>query len=429
MTHSLAKPENGGRPRLLYVVHHGYPLSSDGYSVRTQCVARGLMDNGWDVLVATQPGTQESLHAPSPLPPGVFSHDHDGVPYEHTLEPRLEGVPYGALHDCLSAIHQEKIRQFKPHAILAASNWQVAQPAMDAARREGVPFYYEVRGFWELSQLSRDPDYRKSAEFSCHVTEETRVCVAAEAVFTLNEAMRKELLRRGVQEQKIGIVPNGIGHTKKNSHKCIPRENLGLKSKYIVGYIGSFNGYEGLEDLVQAAANLYARGLDISLLLVGGAQLAGVVPNRNLLPEDPHALALCNLAESLRFEDRLVLTGRVSAEQAWEYYSCMDLVVIPRRPSEVTELVPPIKPLEALAAGKQVLMSDVSPLKEIASMHSSFRCFQKGNMESLTREIEKILLENRDTTIGVRNLSRLSWNHILLPMMEKIHTTMSLKCE
>jgi hypothetical protein len=107
----------------------------------------------------------------------------------------------------------------------------------------------------------------------------------------------------------------------------------------------------------------------------------------------------------------------------------MDLVVIPRRPSEVTELVPPIKPLEALAAGKQVLMSDVSPLKEIASMHSSFRCFQKGNMESLTREIEKILLENRDTTIGVRDLSGLSWNNILLPMMEKIHTTMSLKCE
>lgn len=423
MIHNLAKPENGEIPRLLYIVHHGYPWSSDGYAVRTQGVARGLMDNGWDVLVAIQPNANDPRNPASPLKPGLFSYDHEGVPYEHTLEPKLQGLSHTESHDCLSAIYQEKIRKFKPRAVMAASNWQVAQPAMDAARREGLPFFYEVRGFWELSQLSRDPDYAKSSEFACNVAEDMRACLQADAVFTLGETMRSELVRRGVPRKKIALVPNGVFvRQAQRPGQAVTKAELGICSELVLGYVGSFNGYEGLDDLLRAAAELHRKGLDLSLLLVGGSEIAGTVASGGEAI-CPLAHALRSLAEELGFSDRLFMPGRVSAERTAGFYDLINLVVIPRKSTEVTEIVPPLKPLEALAAGKRVLMSNVAPLKELAAKEAGLHCFEKGNLESLGQQIEKLLTSKRleSKKCGIAPLSRSSWSELVRPILSVRH--------
>ena len=115
----------------------------------------------------------------------------EGVLYWHPSMRGFQGLSYADRHDAFSAMLQSKIRRFQPMAVLAASNWQVALPAMDAARREGLPFYYEVRGFWEITQLSREPNYRASPEFSVHVEQETRVCLSAAGVFTLGRRCKR----------------------------------------------------------------------------------------------------------------------------------------------------------------------------------------------------------------------------------------------
>ncbi|MFP3361273.1 glycosyltransferase, partial [Planococcus sp. SIMBA_143] len=53
----------------------------------------------------------------------------------------------------------------KPEFILAASNYLSALPALIAARRLGVPFVYEMRGFWEVSAASVRPGWEQSDQY------------------------------------------------------------------------------------------------------------------------------------------------------------------------------------------------------------------------------------------------------------------------
>jgi glycosyltransferase involved in cell wall biosynthesis len=202
--------------------------------------------------------------------------------------------------------------------------------------------------------------------------------------------------------------------------KTITKAELGIFSEHVVGYVGSFNSYEGLEDLVRAAAGLRRKGLDLALLLVGGSGVSGMVPSAEGAP-CPVANSLRRLAEELGVSDRLVMPGRVRAEDAPAYYAAMDLIVIPRKSMEVTEIVPPLKPLEALAAGKTVLLSDVAPLKELATKEPRFHCFEKGNLESLIRKMEHLL------TAGIPGsntksplLHRWDWSKVVEPMVQRI---------
>ena len=301
--------------RLLYVVHHGYPDSSDGYAVRTHGVARGLMAHGVEVLVGTEPGDPAGgdLSPPSEDTEACV----DGVLYWHPAMRGFHEVSYAERHDAFSTILQKKIRQFQPTAVMAASNWQLALPVMDAARVEGVPFYYEVRGFWEITRLSRDGSYRKSQDFSLHVKQETRVCLSAAGVFTIGEAMRAELVRRGVPKKKISLVPNGIfAWRPRRSISAITKAGLGISSRYVAGYMGSFNSDEGLEDLVSAAAGLRKNGLDLSLLLVGGSGVAGIVSGAGAVESCAAAQSLQTLAKELDFAEHLILPGRVPADHA-----------------------------------------------------------------------------------------------------------------
>ena len=79
---------------------------------------------------------------------------------------------------------------FRPSAVVAASNWENALPALRAAQQVGLPFFYEVRGFWELSELSRDDAYLKSPGYRMAMQRELEVALGAQRVFTLNTLMQ-----------------------------------------------------------------------------------------------------------------------------------------------------------------------------------------------------------------------------------------------
>jgi hypothetical protein len=84
---------------------------------------------------------------------------------------------------------------------------------------------------------------------------ENRVVAAADAVITICHGLRDDLLARGVRGGKVGVVPNGVDLTLFGDPP--PRDEalarkLGLAEGPVIGFIGSFYDYEGLDDLIDA---------------------------------------------------------------------------------------------------------------------------------------------------------------------------------
>jgi glycosyltransferase involved in cell wall biosynthesis len=401
--------------RLFYAVNHSVPFSSNGYAVRTHGVASGLVRTGLDVIAATRPGVPWSIGGFDD-PGYALSHHIDGVRYVHTRTPNERGLALPSYLAQAAEAMVQLLKVFKPSAVMAASNWRNALSAALAARELGLPFFYEVRGFWEISQASRDPTWATSAAFEQEVAREAAVARAADRIFTINRFMRDELVSRGVARERIDLVPNGFpGWVERPRAATLSRADMGMTSRYVVGYIGSFNGYEGLEDLIEAAAMARRRGVDVSVLLVGSSESTGVgtgVSSACFASESYRALA-----QRLGMADFLFLPGRVSPDLAADYYALLDLVVIPRRPFAVCEIVSPMKPLEAAAQGKRVLMSDVAPLADLSTLCSNFSYFEKGNVASLAAKLVQLLAEPNATVAKCQALDALSWKNNVKPIV------------
>jgi glycosyltransferase involved in cell wall biosynthesis len=386
--------------RLAYVVSHSYPYSSNGYAVRTHGVASGLVHHGCNVVVINRPGRPWDLPGFSQSVDFRAHIELDGVRYLFLPSPSRHGVTFDGWREAAAKTLETSLRVFKPSVVMAASNWENALPALDAAERLGLPFWYEVRGFWELSRLSRQPEWEGTDEFSNHIAQETEMALRASRVFTLNRQMCSELVRRGVPAGKITIVPNavtGVPSLPQTDDKA--RAALKIKTRYVVGYVGSFTAYEGLDDLLRACALVRGQGVDLTLLMVGSSKPTASSASGTACPITD---ALNQLARELDFEHYLVMPGRVSPDELPQLYAAIDLVVIPRKALAVTEVVSPIKPLEAAAFGKALLVSDVAPLMEFAREFGAIT-FSKTNSEDLINRLSELLREpERLRELGMR---------------------------
>lgn len=407
--------------RIAYIVSHSYPYSSNGYAVRTHGVASALVQHGHLVVAINRPGR------PWDLPGFVddqfpLQHDIDGVRYLHLPEPSVKGKPLeNYLFEAAEAL-KTFLRIYKPAVVMAASNWENALPAAIAARELGLPFFYEVRGFWEITKASREPGWENTAEFRAYVEKETAVVRAADRVFTLNHFMRDELVRRGVDQGKIELVPNAFGLLPDLSRPPrLTRGEIGCASRYLVGYIGSFSEYEGLEGLVLGCARLRAQGVDLSLLMVGSSNPVGVSGG---IDRCPASQRLKSVANEIGFSEHLHLAGRVEPDALADYYSLTDLIVIPRKSLPVCRLVTPVKPLEAAAYGKAIVVSDVAPLREIIEESKAGLTFEADNVEDMAARMGVLLRDddgrNRLAKAGRDWVRERSWRQVTLPVVQAV---------
>lgn len=404
--------------RLFYALSHSYPFSSNGYAVRSHGVAAGLVQAGCSVIAASRPGLPWDQ---SGFAIGDFANNHviDGVHYVHTYAPSERKQPSNVYLQQSVPVLLEAMRVFKPSVVMAASNWRNALPAAVAARQLGLPFFYEVRGFWELSRAAREPGWEKSIDFAREVTHETAIAQAAQQVFTLNRFMRNELIRRGVARERIHIVPNGFTGWEVPTTVSISKASLRLHDQYLLGYIGSFNVYEGLEILIEALALLRQQGVNVALLLVGSSQPRGLGTG---IGSCEKIQAYSALAQKLDVAEFVRLPGRIKPEQVAAYYELLDVVVIPRRSLPVCELVSPMKPLEAAAYGKRVLMSNVAPLADLADLYPGFSYFAKDDMQDLARQLRKLLLSPDNAPLShYTALEELTWERNVIPIVEQMY--------
>ncbi len=415
--------------RVSYILHNSLPYSSGGYAIRSHGIATGLSSEGFNVKAITRLGYPINLKGSELREEDVPRVDIiDGVRYSRLFEARtpfLAGFGYTfRMADELERI----LRKQKPSIVIAASAYPSSLPALIAARRIGVPFIYEVRGFWEITKLSRDSSYKETNSYRRDVMFETEVAKEADLVFTLTEAMREELAARGIPKNKIELLPNACDPLLFSP--LIRDEKLAAKLNIpsnvpVIGYIGTFVDYEGLEDLVEACVLLKSRGVAFRLLLIGNENVS--VNEGGLITAE-----IIRIAQKQNLKEWLIMPGRVPHDEVRSYYSLIDIVPIPRKPWLVCEMVSPIKPLEALAMEKAVVVSSVGALAEMIEDGKTGLVFEKGNINSLADTLERLISDSDlRTKLGAAGrqwvLAERTWQIVTFRMKEKILEVISGK--
>lgn len=378
--------------RILNPLAFSLPWSSVGYATRSHGIARAIKSAGWDILPYTRPGF-----------PADSKPEYMDLTFPES--DTVDDLVYGRVFDFnrkqfnevqylyKSADAWEKIiRERSPALVHAASNYAVAFPALVAARRSGIPFIYEMRGFWEITRSSRDPDFIHTQKYRQMTYFERLTARLADHVITITTPMKNELISQGIAPDKISIAYNGV-----ETEKFIPlpkdRElaaRLGIPpDTTVIGYVGSIVDYEGLDDLLKACAALATEGLDFRLLVTG----------------DGHVLeSLKAMAENNGLGEKVIFTGRVPFEEVDNYYSLIDITPFPRKPWRICELVSPLKPMEAMAMEKAVIVSGTAALKEMATPETAL-VFEAGDNVDLARKL-KILLKDTELRIKLGKAAR-----------------------
>jgi glycosyltransferase involved in cell wall biosynthesis len=333
--------------RVLHIVTDALPTTNAGYTVRTQEICLAQRSAGLDPHAVTRigfPVTSGKLDARSLV-------SVDGVPY-HRLLPWVLPRSADAMASRHLALASRLVSSLRPSALHAHSNYVNGMVGLALRERYGLPLVYEVRGFWEDTWLSRHPgleDTLRASEVYRATRElETLVMTSADLVVTLGAAMKAEIVSRGVPPEKVLLAPNGVSSAFLSPLPpgAALRASLGLDpSDFVVGTVTSLFGYEGIGTLLSAAALL-----GVKVLIVG---------------DGPERAALERQAASLGVD--AIFTGRVPPGRVRDYHAVLDAFVVPRTPDRVCQLVTPLKPVEAMASGLPVVLSDVAALAEIVT--------------------------------------------------------------
>jgi glycogen synthase len=341
--------------RILHVLDHSLPMHS-GYTFRTRAILKAQQALGLEVRGITglrhtdQP--QDAAENPG-FEPGF--EEVDGLRFHRTpgdagaLPGLREWREVGLLAGAIGRLAES----WRPDIIHAHSPALCGQAALRAARRLGVPLVYEIRAFWEDAAVGNGHGREGSARYRLTRQLENNVVAAADAVVTICEGLRGDLIARGTPPGKLSIMMNGVDLALFGNpppRDAALADSLGIGNGPVIGFIGSFYDYEGLDDLIAAMPLLLLHQPDARLLLVGGGPMAGVLAAQAAASPAAHAIHL---------------TGRVPHAEVERYYSLCDIMAYPRKASRLTELVTPLKPLEAMAEGKLVAASSVGGHREL----------------------------------------------------------------
>ena len=155
-------------------------------------------------------------------------------------------------------------------------------------------------------------------------------------------------------------------------------DTLGLAGKVVFGFVGSFYKYEGLDLLITGAQKLTEKVKGCIIVLVGGGQ------------EEDH---LAQLVERRNLSKSVLLLGRVPHQAVRDYYNLIDVLVYPRLSSRITELVTPLKPLEAMALGKIVVASDVGGHRELIRDGETGFLFRADDVNDMVDVLARVVAE------------------------------------
>lgn len=368
--------------RILHVLDHSLPVS-DGYSFRSQAILREQRRLGWHTVQVTGPkhgGGQQGVEQVA------------GVEYTRTLPSSPKQLQnavveqWAVVRDLRRRI-RELVARDRPQVIHAHSPCLNALSALGL----GVPLVYELRSSWEDAAVSNGTTSEGSLRYRVSRALESHVLRKADAITTICEGLRADIRARGVADERVTVVPNAVDpselHGSTAEERVAVRARYGLGDKSVLGFIGSFFAWEGLSLLLEALPAMLARRPGVRVLLVGGGN---------------EEQALRAQAARLGIEEAVVFAGRVPHGRVAALYAAIDVLVYPRQHLRLTDMVTPLKPLEAMALGKLLVASDVGGHRELIQDGETGLLFEAGRADALAGAVLR-LLEDRDLQVRCRS--------------------------
>lgn len=367
--------------RTLSVLAQSLPHRSGGYATRSHGVLLGLRNRGWNATGLTRLGFPYDRWGRGNTSEVPQLDVVDGVSYERLLEPGHRTYSNTPLSDYIERFARriERVAKREKAALIHASSFQNNGLAgLRAAKRLGVPFVYEMRGLEDLMKTSANPDFSETSDYRYMVALENHIVANADLTFVITEALRQEMIARGGPPDRIRVLPNGVLNA--DAEPLPPdlqlKAQLGLGGRTVIGYAGSLVHYEGIDLLLQAVDELRRERDDFAVVIVGDGN---------------YFATLKEIADDLDLNDVVTFTGRVPFEEVNRYLSIFDIMPFPRLPVPACELISPIKPFEAMAMARAMLVSDVAALTEIVQPGVTGLVFRKGDAGSLREQLRRYL--------------------------------------
>jgi PEP-CTERM/exosortase A-associated glycosyltransferase len=360
--------------KILHVFDHSAPLHS-GYAFRSLAILREQRARGWDTAQMTTPRHGASAQAEEVAEGFTFFRTHPPKgPFARAPISR-ELLEMRATEQRLGAV----IEATGPDILHAHSPVLNALPALRAGYRFGLPVVYEVRALWEDAAVSHGATGRGGLRYAVTRAAESYALRRADAITTICEGLRADIVGRGLPAERVTVIPNAVDPAAFAVGAARDQDlvrRLGFERATVLGFIGSFYGYEGLEFLVRALPAVLARRPDVRLLLLGGG------------PEDDR---LRQVVAETGLETKVRIPGRVPHAEVGAYYGLVDVFVYPRLRMRLTETVTPLKPLEAMASGKIVLASDVGGHRELVENGVTGVLFRADDAADLVAKVDDLL--------------------------------------
>ena len=374
--------------RVLHILDHSLPLHS-GYAFRTASILREQRALGYATLAMTTPRQGECDQLVEEADGFVFHR----TPFRPNALSKTPGAIYAQEMAATTRALGKLVDAFRPDVLHAHSPGLNALPALAVGHRKDIPVVYELRALWEDAAVDHGTTQEGSARYKASRALETFALRRADHVTTICEGLRNDIASRGVADDRITVIPNAVDvdafHLDSKPDPAL-RTALGLDGCTVIGFAGSFFAYEGLDLLVDAFARLAPQRPNLRLLLVGGGR---------------EEAALRAQAEAAGIASRIVFTGRVDHGDVSRYYDLIDVLAYPRHRMRLTELVTPLKPLEAMAQGRMFVASDVGGHRELVRDGVTGFLFPAGDAAALAAVLARVL-DARDEWPRVRAAAR-----------------------
>jgi len=366
---------------VLHFVTNSLPYTQAGYTVRTQSILTAQLNAGMNAAAVTRYGY--------PINIGKFftgtktdirtEGSEKTVTYHHLIPQGLATnyeLENAAKYAC------KLVQKLRPEVIHAATDFVNGEIASAVAKATDLPFAYEVRGFLEQSWLAKDKlNSTDSPFYQDFLSRENAVMQQANAITTLSETMKNEIIKRGISSEKIYLTPNAVSDNllQINKSPSQARLEIGLSELPTFGIISTLYPFENTSLLIAALEKLEDSGRQAQLVIVG---------------DGPDLLAVKDRAYKSRVKNRIYFFGRIPNKQISSYYQALDVFCVPRTRSRVTELVTPLKPLEAMALNRPVLASNLPALAELISSGETGLLVEPDSLSALTDSLDRLLYDS-----------------------------------
>jgi len=362
--------------RVIHILDHSIPTQS-GYAFRTQAILKEQRALGWETFHITGPKQGQVAATEEQV---------DGWHFYRTPPPGgiLEGVPVLSEIELMGEIAhriEQVVKRIRPHVLHAHSPVLNAIPALRVGRRLDIPVVYELRVLCEDAAVGHGTGREGGLRYHLSRGLETWALRRADAVTTICEGLRGDTIARGIPPEKVTVIPNAVDldeFTVRGARDPELKRRLGLDGGLVLGFIGFFHPYEGLVFLLRALPEILSHAPQTRVLLVGGGS---------------QEAQLKRLAADLGVTDTVVFAGLVPHRDVPSYYDLIDVLVYPRLSMRITELVTPVKPLEAMARGSLVVASDVGGHRELIRHGETGTLFKPGEPDALAAAVLALLRE------------------------------------